>query len=271
MMPLYFIYIDESGGNLLEPRQHFFVLAATAIRVDECMAIQEKVSKLKQEYFSEIRPEDIDVKGYNLEQAKKFFKHVRLEVRREIVKRLLEFLMAHEVSLFATVLSKKEEAVQRLDMHPDDEYRYAYKNLVKRLDRFLESKKEYGILFIDSQASSIRSHLKDDRLLRFHQECLKELRKAGREKKIVEYPLFVQSEFFAATQLTDLCAYHIARALHLRYGKPFEMGGLEFMSPIDHSLFTNGEFLDSLFSIEEINLPVIAKLLKRSGGIEKLP
>jgi hypothetical protein len=271
MVPLYFIYIDESGGNLLEPRQHFFVLAATAIKVDECIAIQEKVTKLKQEFFPEIRAEDIEVKGYSLEQAKKFFKHVRLEVRREIVKRLLELLMAHDTSLFATVLSKKEEAVQRLDLHPDDEYRYAYKNLVKRLAGFLESKREYGILLIDSQASSIRNHLKDDRLLRFHQECLKELRKAGGERRIVEYPLFVQSEFFAATQLADLCAYHISRALHLRYGKPYEKGDVQFMPPIEHGLFKNGEFLDSLFSIEEINLPVMAKLLQRSGGIEKIP
>jgi hypothetical protein len=131
------------------------------------------------------------------------------------------------------------------------------------------------MLLVDSQASSVRSHLKDDRLVRFHQECLNELTRGGREIRIVEYPIFVQSEFFAATQLADLCAYHIFRAMQIHYGQSYlqslQTGNIKFMPPIDHSLFQNGEFLDFLFSSTGVNLPVIAKILKYSGGIEKLP
>jgi len=69
------------------------------------------------------------------------------------------------------------------------------------------------MLLVDSRASTIRSHLKDDRLIRFHQECLNQLAQEGRQTRIIEYPVFVQSEFFAAAQLADLCAYNIFRAL----------------------------------------------------------
>jgi hypothetical protein len=275
MFPLSFVYIDESGDVGFDPTQHFFVLAALVIRVDQCRAIQEKLTKLKQEYFPAIRPEDIEIKGRNIEQAKKFFAHVPLEIRQEIVKRLFELLFAHNISLFATVFSKEEESVRRLNMPPDDVYRYAYKNLIGRLNGFLESKNENGMLLVDSQASSVRSSLKDDRLVRFHQECLNELTQGGKEIRIIEYPVFVQSEFFAAAQLADLCAYHIFHAMQICYGQPYlqklRAGVTSFMPPIDHSLFQNSEFTDSLFSSAEINFPVIAKILRRSGGIEKLP
>jgi len=52
---------------------------------------------------------------------------------------------------------------------------------------------------------------------------------------------------------------------------------MKFMPPIDHHLFQNDDFLDSLFSDdplsfkETLSLPIIGKILKRSGGIEKLP
>jgi hypothetical protein len=275
MFPVSFVYIDESGTAGLDSTQHFFVLAATVIKVDQCRAIQEKLTKLKQEYFHTIRPEEIEIKGRNIEQAKDFFEHINLDTRREIVKRLFELLFAHNISLFATVFSKEEESVRRLNMPPDDVYRYAYKNLIIRLNEFLESKNEFGMLFVDSQASSVRSHLKDDRLVRFHQECLNEVTQAGKQIRIVEYPVFVQSEFFAAAQLADLCAYHIFRAMQIHYGQPYlqnlRAGNTRFMPPIDHGLFQNSDFLDSFFSHVEVNLPAMAKILKRSGGIEKLP
>jgi len=270
-----FIYIDESGAAGFDPVQHFFVIAALIIKVDQCRMMQEKLTKLKQEYFPAIRPEDIEIKGRNIEQAKKFFKHISFETRQEIIKRLFELLFAHEISLLATVLSKEEESVRRLNMSPDDVYRYAYKNLVIRLEKFLEVQNTEGVLLIDSQASSVRNHLKDDRLIRFHQECLSELASRQRQSRIVDYPLFVQSEFFAATQLADLCAYHIFRAMQIHFGQPYlqslRKGEIKFMPPIDHSLFHDDQFLDTLFSGVTVNLPVIAKILKRSGEIEKLP
>jgi hypothetical protein len=280
MFKHYFIYIDESGGTLNEPDHPFFVLAAVVARVDQCRPIQEKVAKIKEGYFPGIRPEEIEIKGFDIQQGEKFFKHIAFETRQRLVKELLQLLFEYDLSIFATIFSKEEESVRRLKMHPDDPYRFSYKNLLERLNKFLESKNEYGILLIDSQASSVREHLKDDRLLRFHQECLSELTPKGTETRIVEYPIFVQSQFFAATQLADLCAYHIARALKNRYSQSYSQklhaGTARFMPPIDHRDFHRDKFLDDLFSSdplskETLNFPIILKRLKLSGGIEKLP
>ena len=81
----------------------------------------------------------------------------------------------------------------------------------------------------------------------------------------------MQSEFFAAVQLADLCAYYIFHALQIQFGQPFLEAKAKFMSPIDHAKFQDDEFLHSLFSHPVIDLPIIAKIIKRRGVIDKLP
>jgi len=268
---MFFIYVDESGSAGFDPTQHFFVLAAIVVEVDQCRLVQDKLKKLKQEYFLG----DIEIKGRNIEQKKFIFKHISHETLKDLVKHLFELLFAHNISLFSVVFSKEEESIRRLNMSPEDIYHYAYKRLLDNLEEFLESKNDNGMLLVDSRASTIRSHLKDDRLIRFHQDCLNQFAQEGRQTRIIEYPVFVQSEFFAAVQLADLCAYNIFHALQMKFGQPFlealHSKKTKFMSPIDHSLFQSNEFLDSLFTHPEINLPIISKIIKRRGRIEKLP
>lgn len=270
----FFIYVDESGGTLHDPKHQFFVLAASVIRADHCLAIQEKVAELKHRYFPGIQPHDIEIKGQYIEQAKKLFVNIRPEITHKLVQELLGIFYEFEISLFATVVSKEEESIRRLNLFRDDLYYYAYKNLINRLDGFLETENEYGILLVDSRGP-MKSAAQDNRLIRFHQKCLDGLAESGRQTRIVEYPIFVQSEFFAATQLTDLFAYYIARALLIYYGEPYKQnlqaGKTTFMPTIDHTLFQNSDFLNGLFSMPAVNFPIIAKLLERSGGIEKLP
>ena len=92
---------------------------------------------------------------------------------------------------------------------------------------------------------------------------------------MVEYPIFVQSEFFAAIQLADLCAYNIFRALQLKFGQPFlaakAQGQAEYMQPIKHQAFDDPAFLNELFLQRDVDLPALARLLERRGRIIKLP
>ncbi len=268
---MFFIYVDESGSSGFDPVQHFFVLSAIVVKADQCIPIQEKLKKLKQEFSLG----DIEIKGRDIEQAKNIFKHISAETRRGLVHRLFELLFAHAISLYSVVFSKEEKSIRRLSMSAEDIYHYTYKRLIDRIEDFLESKNEDGILLIDSRASSIRSHLKDDRLIRFHQGYLSQLAKEEKQNRIVEYPLFVQSEFFAGAQLADLCAYHIFRALQIRFGRQFleasEVEKSAFMPEIDETMFYSDEFLDSLFSHPDVDLPLLAKIIKRTGRIDKLP
>lgn len=215
---MFFIYIDESGAAGYDPMQHFFVLAAIALEVERCLLFQQKLKKVKQDFSL---GEDVEIKGRDIEQQKKIFKHISLETRRDLLKRLFSLLFENNVYLFSVVFSKEEETIQRLKMSPDDIYHYTYKRLIDSLEDFLDSKNDNGMLLVDSRASSIHSHLKDDRLIRFHKECLDQLMREGKQSRIIEYLVFVQSEFFAAVQLADLCAYHIFMHFKLNSDNPF--------------------------------------------------
>jgi hypothetical protein len=217
---MFFIYVDESGSPAVDPVQHFFVLAAIVVKSDQCIPLQEKLQKLKQEYSLE----NIEIKGRDIEQAKKIFKHISSETRRGLVNRLFEFLFAHNISLFSVVFSKEEKSIRRLNMSSEDVYHYTYKRLVEHVEKFLASRNDDGLLLIDSRASSIRSNLKDDRL---------------------------------------------------NFGQPFRAAASPekaiFMPSIDETAFYSDEFIDSLFLHPDVNLPIVAKIIKRSGKIEKLP
>jgi hypothetical protein len=153
---MYFIYLDESGNPGRDPVQRFFVLAALATEAQYCMPIQQQLTDLKIKYFPAVQPEEIEVKGRSLIHGKDFFEHVRLETREAILNEVFTMLGRHPFRFFATVVDKANPAMQRLGLLPDDVYRYAYKNLMQRVDGFLGSQKSQGLVFIDSMASSIK-------------------------------------------------------------------------------------------------------------------
>lgn len=107
-----------------------------------------------------------------------------------------------------------------------------------------------GLVLIDSRASSIRSNLKDARLIAVHREYLQGRKRAREGSQLVEYPVFVQSEFFAAVQLADVCAYELFHA----YQTVPTARTLNKLNPEGHK-----------------GLGVILKMLARSKGLDKLP
>ena len=264
---MYFIYVDESGVPGKDAIQHYFVLSAIIVRTDRCIHVQEGLQKLKEEFHFK----DIEIKGRDIEQSKNFFRHISLSAKRDFVKRLFQLLFEHHLYLIAVVFSKEEEGIKRLSLSAEDVYHLSYKELLKHIEELLEDKNEGGLLLIDSRASTIRSHLKDDRLIRVHQEYLKKLSQQKRHTRIIEYPVFVQSEFFAAVQLADLCAYNIFHALQVRFGIQEPTNASPSLPGIPHDEFRKEEFLDYLFSHPDVELPVLAKLLKQKGKLVKLP
>lgn len=193
---MYFVYIDESGNPGRDPVQRFFVLAALVARVEDCMRAQDQLVELKRKFFPTVLPEEIEIKGRFLSQGKgKFFENVRQEVRRALLDGIYDLLRQLPFWLFATVVDKTHPTLQRLNLVPDDVYRFAYKNLLKRVDAFLSAERDLGLVLIDSRASSIRGSLKDARLIVFHREYLQGQKKIRSGSQLVEYPVFVQSEF----------------------------------------------------------------------------
>ncbi|MFN0124214.1 MAG: DUF3800 domain-containing protein, partial [Blastocatellia bacterium] len=215
-----------------------------------------------------------EIKGRDIEQGKEFFGNISPQVRRDFARRLFQLLFMHDLQVVSVVFAKKEEGIQRLNLSGEGIYEIAYKELLEHIEGFLDTKDESGLLLIDSRASSIRSHLKDDRLIAVHEDYLKKLDRGGKQSRIIEYPVFVQSEFFAAVQLADLCAYNIFRALQLRYGFQDAGAVTEVPQPfpaISHEEFNRREFIETLFSHPEIDLPALARLLTQKGKIVKLP
>ncbi|MGQ9627168.1 MAG: DUF3800 domain-containing protein [Anaerolineae bacterium] len=247
---MYFIYLDESGSTGRDPLQRFFVLVALIARAENCLRAQEQLEDLKLRFFPNIQPEEIEFKGRNLLQRQGFFKNVRTEICQKILDELYNLMRTLPFWLFTTVLDKEHPTINRLRLSPDDVYHYAYKNLIYRVDKFLQTEKGPGLVFIDSRASSIRSHMKDARLIQIHREYLRELKKTESETHLVEYPVFVQSQFFAAIQLADLCAYELFHALQSN---------------------PEADTLDKLNPESSRGLKVIIKMLKHSEGWERFP
>ncbi len=247
---MYFLYFDESGNPGHDPVQRFFTLAALAARAEHCLSIQQRLVDLKLKFFPTVQPHEIEIKGRNLIHGKGFFENVRLETREAILQEIYGLLESKPLRLFVTVLDKSHPALQRLGLLPDDVYRYAYKNLIQRVDLFLSKEASLGLVFIDSMASSIRNDLKDARLVNFHREYLQEVERSGRETSVVEYPVFVQGQFFAAIQLADVCAYQIFHAFQTTP----DASGLEELNPRG-----------------ERGLKIVLRMLQRSSGLERLP
>jgi hypothetical protein len=248
---MHFVYVDESGNTGRDPVQRFFVLAGLVGKVEHCMHIQDQIMELKQRFFPSVLPEEIEIKGRFLLQGKgRFFEHVRQEVRSAILREMCDLLRQSPFWLFATVVDKAHPTLQRLKLLPDDVYRFAYKNLLERVDVFLSAERDSGLVLIDSRASSIRSSLKDARLIAVHREYLEGQRKARGGSQLVEYPVFVQSEFFAAVQLADVCAYELFHA----YQTVPTATTLDELNPEGHE-----------------RLEVILKMLARSEGLDLLP
>ncbi len=267
---MYFIYVDESGTPGSDSTQHYFVLSAIIVKTDRCLHVQEELQKLKEEFHFK----NLEIKGRDIEQSKNLFTHISLTTKRDFVKRLFQLLFAHDLHLASVVFAKEEEGIKRLNLSAEDVYHLSYKELLKHLEAFLEKENDGGLLLIDSRASSIRSHLKDDRLIHVHQDYLKSLTRQKRLTRIIEYPVFIQSEFFGAVQLADLCAYHIFRAMQIRSGnQEFGANRLNILPLpiIPHEEFEKEEFINSLFCHPDIDLPVMAKLLNQKGKIVKLP
>ncbi|HFD39976.1 MAG TPA: DUF3800 domain-containing protein [Anaerolineae bacterium] len=247
---MFFLYLDESGSSGIDPVQRFFVLAALAARVEHCMAIQDLTTNLKLKYFATIQPEEIEIKGRNLLHGKGFFANVRQETRQAILHEIYGLLKKQPLWLFATVVDKENPAIRRLGLSPDDVYRFAYKNLARRVDRFLAAEASLGLIFIDSLASSIRSHLRDVRLASIHREYLKEASRSEPPSRLLEFPVFVQGPFFAAIQLADVCAYAIFHA----FQKHPDATSLHDLNPD-----------------RDEGLEVVLRMLDRSAGLERLP
>ncbi|MFQ5853914.1 MAG: hypothetical protein ACE5JU_25425, partial [Candidatus Binatia bacterium] len=108
-------------------------------RAEHCMHAQEKLIELKRKFFPTIHPEEIEIKGRNLIRGKDFFVHVRQETRQSILEEIYNLLREEPFWLFATVFDKNHPAARHLDLLPDDVYRYAYKNLIRRVDEFLKA------------------------------------------------------------------------------------------------------------------------------------
>jgi len=247
---VYFVYIDESGNTGRDPVQQFFVLAALVARVEDCMRAQDQLVALKLKFFPSVLPENIEIKGRSLLQGKEFFENVRQEVRDALLGEIFDLLRQLPFWLFATVVDKAHSTLQRLNLLPDDVYRFAYKNLLNRVDAFLSAERGSGLVLIDSRASSIRSSLKDARLIAVHREYLQGQKRVRGGSQLVEYPVFVQSEFFAAVQLADVCAYELFHA----YQAVPAAGTLDELNPEGHE-----------------GLGVILKMLARSEGLDLLP
>ncbi|BAZ80447.1 DUF3800 domain-containing protein [Sphaerospermopsis kisseleviana CS-549] len=204
---MFLIYIDESGSYAADDRTNYFILASIAIHETNYSKNYEQISQLKRSIVKKKEPEDWELKGHDLCKGKELFKGWNFEARVRTFLCISETLNQIPCHILSVVVNKKLLFENREAMKDDVIlYQFAFQNLLDRLDIFLKSFHESGILFLDSRSTHSTSK-QDDRLVRAYRGWLNSCKY---DCNFIEQPWLGASGFYVGLQLADYVAYLIS-------------------------------------------------------------
>lgn len=145
--------------------------------------------------------------------------HLSLAERRQFIKELATCISKWGFTrVFAECIDKVHFDPLRTKHNVDEQ---AFEQLVSRFEQFLQIAatpyQDYGLLIHDNNETVAKRHT----------ELMKKFYREGTlwvgVKKIIETPLFVNSELTSMVQLADLCAYSIRRYLENNESELFDL------------------------------------------------
>jgi hypothetical protein len=204
---MFLFYIDESGTGAKDNGTNYFVLASIAIYEKDYSKNYEEISALKRSIVKTKEPEDWELKGNELCKGKEIFKDWNFEARVRTFVTISETLNKIPCHISSIIVNKKLLYENR-ELLKDDItlYRFTFLHLLEKLDSFLKSSNESGILFVDSR-STHSTGKQDDRLVRAYREWVKSRK---HDCNFVEQPWLGASQFYVGLQLADYVAYLIS-------------------------------------------------------------
>lgn len=206
---MYFFYIDEAGSPeghhepLLNGETPIFTLNSICIKEDSWRSLDRDYLKLKKQFFAkEIgarMAEYWEIKGHKLVQP-----HNRTSKRRHsFIRRVLSLCQDHNACFFSIIFIKNPAT----PTSKRSLYTMALQYLVERFQAFLEEStySENGIMVADSRIRNL-----DVEVAKSHLSFIFGHDTGRTYYRILEAPLFAESQLTAGLQVTDIigsCIY----------------------------------------------------------------
>ena len=238
-MAVHIIYFDESGNsgvNLRDPQQPFFVLAALIVPEDTWVGLEHDLMVAVDAVFPPPRAEDFEIHASDLRNGGRIFRGVPVSTRVKLRDSWLSIAKRHGVRLVYRAINKARFArwVQdtfgsgvRLNPHV-----VAFPLVARVVDDHLQSCRgsPLGMFVFDENREVVRDVEKSLRILRGI---------GGRVRltRIIEKGFFIDSAKSLLLQLCDICAYSARKQAEHEAGaplKPIDVGGVEGIAPLTH-------------------------------------
>lgn len=195
-------YIDESGTNLNDPNNSYFVLGCIGVAASEWEQMDVEVVSLKRRLVSWAVVEDWEIKGRTLRRGEELFSNRGWEERAAIFIEIAGLISELRCQIIVVQVDKR-----LLPPTVDKDvglYRLAFWRLLEALDQSLSDNNDQGMLLFDMRSTSIHSNIQDRRLIDAFREWLST--REGRQR-FIELPWFGNSEFYSGLQLADFVSY----------------------------------------------------------------
>ena len=203
---MFLIYIDESGKHD-DPNVNFFVLSAVMVHEDNWQILDNQITKIKIDNFSNIDPDAVELHSIDIFHGKHAFSGYSQKKRVKIFKDISGTIAGNDVHLISIVINKG-----KLKYNPDI-LEWAYTYLYERIAYFMNSKNEiskqkgrrldYGLIMHDSMENDRGDEYCRRRIKRY----LREGSRFNYSDYIIEDVLFVKSHWQNLSQLVDFVAF----------------------------------------------------------------
>lgn len=228
---MYLFYVDECGRPSLEDKSltvdPWFVMAGVGIHSSQWLLIDAEITRIKRQYFPQIKPLKIEFKSTNIRSAggpypRYPFSELKSDLLRTMVDELYAIYDQFSLPLFTVTINREEYKTKYAakGQRPDPPYQLAFRMLVERIDWFLEnhnqgkslSESEFGFIILDEYVGQYKVTRSN---LLWYQE-------SGTFAKssinfVKEVPFFNVSDYSQLLSLPDLVAYNVYH--RFRYDK----------------------------------------------------
>jgi Protein of unknown function (DUF3800) len=242
---MYLVYLDESGNsglNLNDPQQPFFLLCAMLVAEEQWQPLEVDLQKILAARFPNWKSiEDFEVHAVDLRSGRGPFVNISVADRIAFRDAWMQTGVKHGVRLIFSSVDKKRYSDwllknfgQGVVINP---YVAAFAVLSRRINNYLNSLpgSPLGILIMDENHEIVQDIEKSIAVFRGDTGTL-------RLSKIVEKGFFIQSHKSLPLQLCDLFALSLRKDVELRLSKdavqnpkPIDASGIALAMSLVHS------------------------------------
>jgi hypothetical protein len=236
---MHFIYLDEAGNtgnNLKDATQPIFVLGALIVPETRWLRLESELAAAIDLSFPPPRPDDFEVHGTELINARGYFRAFPIEKRLYFFQSWLGIALRNELKFIYRAIIKQRYAVwlektfgPGVNINP---HVAAFSLLAQVANEYLRAAPgaPLGIFISDENQQVVGDIEKSIRLLRGDQGPL-------RLAQIVEKGFFIESDKSLPLQLCDLCTYAVRRLEEQQAGlrvKSLDQNLIPWIKPLIH-------------------------------------